>query len=186
MYHLTDLPSFVSGDYLVMFDPHAKYLPGINPAQPGLKIAFQKANLLSQFPDAFKPYLHFGCTLREGYKGTLFRFPLRSPDVVSDITSASYPVHKVESLLETFRTQASKALLFVKNVQNISVHVKREVQRLSWHDTDEAAKSTGHDCHGLPAGQHGAPVRGKHQPHAVQIQPAVVPCRDCERQFAWI
>jgi hypothetical protein len=28
VYHLTDLPSFVSGQHLVLFDPHAKYLPG--------------------------------------------------------------------------------------------------------------------------------------------------------------
>lgn len=27
VYHFTDLPCFVSGDHLVMFDPHAKYLP---------------------------------------------------------------------------------------------------------------------------------------------------------------
>ena len=28
VYHFTDLPSFVSGEYLVCFDPHAKFLPG--------------------------------------------------------------------------------------------------------------------------------------------------------------
>ena len=77
VYHWTDLPAFVSGDYLVMFDPHAKWLPGTSPAQPGLKIAFQRANLLSQFPDAFQPFLHFNCSLRDTYPGTLFRFPLR-------------------------------------------------------------------------------------------------------------
>lgn len=27
MYHFTDLPSFISGDYLVLFDPHVQYLP---------------------------------------------------------------------------------------------------------------------------------------------------------------
>jgi hypothetical protein len=54
-----------------------RYLPGISPAQPGLKIAFQREDLLSQFPDAFEPYLHFGVTLRQPLQGTLFRFPLR-------------------------------------------------------------------------------------------------------------
>ena len=28
VFHWTDVPSLVSGDYLVMFDPHAKYVPG--------------------------------------------------------------------------------------------------------------------------------------------------------------
>lgn len=48
VYHLTDVPSFVSGDHIVMFDPHARYLPGISPAQPGLKIAFERGNLVTQ------------------------------------------------------------------------------------------------------------------------------------------
>jgi hypothetical protein len=39
-YHVTDLPSFVSGDHMVLFDPHAAYLPGASPASPGLKIMF--------------------------------------------------------------------------------------------------------------------------------------------------
>jgi hypothetical protein len=77
VYHFTDLPSFVSGEHLVSFDPHARFLPGITPANPGLKIAFQRAALASQFPDAAAPYLHFGCTLSERFDGTLFRFPLR-------------------------------------------------------------------------------------------------------------
>ena len=77
VYNLTDVPMFVSGDYVVMFDPHCRHLPGISPAQPGLKISFQHADLLSQFPDAFRPFLHFGCSLQSHYSGTLFRFPLR-------------------------------------------------------------------------------------------------------------
>lgn len=35
VYHLTDVPSFVSGEYVVLFDPHARYLPGASLAQPG-------------------------------------------------------------------------------------------------------------------------------------------------------
>ena len=50
-----------------------RYLPGVSAAQPGLKIAFQRAHLMDQFPDAFQPYQHFGCTLREHFPGTLFR-----------------------------------------------------------------------------------------------------------------
>ena len=77
VYNLTDLPSFVSGDHVVLFDPHARHLPGISPAQPGLKISFTRADLLAQFPDAFRPYLQFGCNFRSHFPGTLFRLPLR-------------------------------------------------------------------------------------------------------------
>lgn len=77
-YHLTDLPAFCSGDYVVIFDPHARYLPNASPAHPGLKIAFQKKDIVAQFPDAFAPFLHkFSCSLDRHYPGTLFRFPLR-------------------------------------------------------------------------------------------------------------
>ncbi len=31
-----DVPSFVSNDYIVLFDPHTKYVPGVNAAQPGM------------------------------------------------------------------------------------------------------------------------------------------------------
>lgn len=64
VYHLTDLPSFVSGSHLVVFDPHAKYLPGASAAQPGLKIGISNGHLLKQFPDAFAPYQHFGCSMK--------------------------------------------------------------------------------------------------------------------------
>ena len=40
-YHLTDTPSFVSGEHLVVFDPHCSFAPGINLYQPGLRIRFK-------------------------------------------------------------------------------------------------------------------------------------------------
>jgi hypothetical protein len=40
-YHLTDTPSFVSGDHLVVFDPHCSFAPGVNLHQPGLRIRFK-------------------------------------------------------------------------------------------------------------------------------------------------
>ena len=35
VYHWTELPSFISSKYLVMLDPQAKYLPNVNPSNPG-------------------------------------------------------------------------------------------------------------------------------------------------------
>ncbi|KAJ1424560.1 hypothetical protein B484DRAFT_314874, partial [Ochromonadaceae sp. CCMP2298] len=39
-YHLTDTPSFVSGDHVVIFDPHCHYVPGATVNQPGMRIRF--------------------------------------------------------------------------------------------------------------------------------------------------
>lgn len=35
VYHWTDLPSFVSAKFLVMLDPQARFLPNVNPSNPG-------------------------------------------------------------------------------------------------------------------------------------------------------
>eukprot|EP01084_Bolivina_argentea_P207490 353999_1 len=42
VYHLSELPSFVSSNYLIYFDPQCKYLKNVNPANPGKKINFVK------------------------------------------------------------------------------------------------------------------------------------------------
>jgi hypothetical protein len=99
-----DVPSFVSGEFLVIFDPHAKYLPGINPAQPGLKIKTSHSPLLSQFPDTFKPYQHFGCGFKEHFDATLFRFPLRTPELAaaSDVKPTAYTPGDVTALFSNF------------------------------------------------------------------------------------
>lgn len=36
VYHWTDIPSFVSANYLVMLDPQARFLPNVNPSNPGM------------------------------------------------------------------------------------------------------------------------------------------------------
>ena len=66
VYHFTDVPSFVSGDTLVYFDPHAANLPGTTLGQPGLKISLASGRLLAQFPDQFAPFLQFGCAMGAG------------------------------------------------------------------------------------------------------------------------
>ena len=48
VYHLTDLPSFLSGRFIVYFDPHAKYLPNVNAANPGKRIDFLANAAMSQ------------------------------------------------------------------------------------------------------------------------------------------
>jgi sacsin len=36
VYHWTDLPSFISAKYLVLLDPQARFLPNVNPSNPGI------------------------------------------------------------------------------------------------------------------------------------------------------
>ena len=65
VYHFSDVPSFVSGDFLVLFDPHCAFLPGTNARQPGLKIRFTQpnSNILAHFPDQVSFRLYWSATI---------------------------------------------------------------------------------------------------------------------------
>ena len=130
VYHWTDIPSFVSGEYLVYFDPHANILPGTSAAHPGMKINFASTGgrLLRQFPDQFAPLLQFGNTMATSFNGTLFRFPLRTQDTAarSDIKSEPYPPSALRDLLQAFQEGVCRTLLFLKHVRRISVYLRSD------------------------------------------------------------
>eukprot|EP00850_Spirogloea_muscicola_P023646 SM000374S13842 [mRNA] locus=s374:6146:9305:- [translate_table: standard] len=128
VYHFTDVPGFVSGGHVVLFDPHARHLPGVSPAQPGLKLVFPGRGLPAAFPDQFAPFAHFGCDLRGAapYSGTLFRFPLRSPAAaaVSEIKAEPCAPADVLALFAAFSALAPEALLFLRSVRQVSLYHK--------------------------------------------------------------
>ncbi|KAL6651611.1 hypothetical protein ACP70R_010536 [Stipagrostis hirtigluma subsp. patula] len=149
VYHFTDIPGFVSGENIVMFDPHACYLPGISPSHPGLRIKFVGRRILEQFPDQFTPFLHFGCDLQQPFPGTLFRFPLRNEAAASrsQIKREQYAPQDVEMLFSSFSEVLSEALLFLRNVKKITLYVKennsqemRLVHCVSKHNSSLIAK----------------------------------------------
>ena len=74
-YHATDLPSFLSRQFLVVFDLHCTHLPNASPHDPGKIIDFSTEGLAAQFPDTFAPYHVFGCETAAGepFAGTIFR-----------------------------------------------------------------------------------------------------------------
>ena len=123
-YHLTDTPTFVSGDYLVVFDPHCLYAPGASTSQPGLKIRCHGNDMAATFPDQFEPYRYFGCDFNKPYNGTLFRFPLRSPSLArtSEISSRGYGVSDIEQNLDQLIGGLSHYLLFLRSVKTIEVY----------------------------------------------------------------
>ncbi|GJN26046.1 hypothetical protein PR202_gb13944 [Eleusine coracana subsp. coracana] len=51
VYHLTDLPSFVSGKYVVVFDPQGAYLPNVSSANPGKRIDYVSSSAISMYTD---------------------------------------------------------------------------------------------------------------------------------------
>ena len=131
VYNLTDVPSFISGKYIVLFDPHIKYLNKALPGNsPGLKINLQtmkNRKLIKRMQNQFKPFQGvFGCDLlqREPYfEGTLFRFPLRTKQqaVNSDIRNTSYTKDEMINLLKQFVEASGNLLLFTQNVHEIKL-----------------------------------------------------------------
>ena len=75
-FHITDLPSFVSGEYIAFLDLHEKYLPaqGYPPKRrKGIKINFKKKDFKRSFPDQCYLYETIkGCDFKEDFKGCNF------------------------------------------------------------------------------------------------------------------
>ena len=123
VYHLTDMPGFVSGRHVVFFDPHCAFLPNVSASNPGKRIDFVKNDVLTAHPDQFEPFRAFGCDMRAEYRGTTFRFPLRTPEQasLSKLSKASYDANGVRALLAEFAKEAALDALFLKNVEVVDV-----------------------------------------------------------------
>lgn len=49
----------------------------MHPSDPGLKCDFT-VSMLQRYPDQCRPFMAFGCDMRDAFPGTLFRLPLRT------------------------------------------------------------------------------------------------------------
>lgn len=125
MYHLTDLPSFVSGKYVVLFDPQGAYLPRVSAANPGKRIDFTGSSALSLYRDQFSPYCAFGCDMQSPFSGTLFRFPLRNADqaAISKLSRQAYSPEDISSMFVQLFEEGVLALLFLKSVLCIEMYL---------------------------------------------------------------
>lgn len=125
MYHLTDLPSFVSGKYIVLFDPQGAYLPNVSAANPGKRIDFVSSSAITLYNDQLSPYCAFGCDMKAPFQGTLFRFPLRTAEQAS-LSRLSRQVYTEDDILSLFAQLYEEAvynLLFLKNVLSLEMYV---------------------------------------------------------------
>lgn len=127
VYHLTDVPAFVSGHHIVWFDPHLRHLGQNRGAEPGRRIKFTPQSgqkLVAQHPDTFAPFEGmFGLNFRNRFPGTLFRFALRTPEQAetSEISRVVYDDTKMRAVLAAFEESAAEALLFLRNIESVEV-----------------------------------------------------------------
>ena len=138
-FHLTDLVSFISGDDLVMFDPHGKSLPnnvlGLRSKWKDLENNKQFNNTVIPFYGASKAFFCSQDDNNTGNNdninnnvlenGTVFRLPLRTVEQgkSSLLSNESTTVEEAYEMLKNFAENALEALLFLKHVKNISISI---------------------------------------------------------------
>ncbi|XP_060560516.1 sacsin-like [Ruditapes philippinarum] len=132
VFHITDFPCVISGGTVLL----------INPQKSGKKVNISlDLCTLEEYEEegldaeAFWEALEdtFGLcrqTLPEdGFQGTIFWFPLReNPSVLSETL---YNESKVKNLFDSFASDASNILLFLKDIEKISLHTRDEDRKIS-------------------------------------------------------
>ena len=123
VYHITDVPSFVSGDTLTIFDPTMNYLKKEikNPNRPGKKVKY--TSRLIQRSNQLAPYVGlFNFDPQKEYDCTLFRFPFRS--AASELSGTCYTEdHHIKQLISEMTACSSSLILFLQHVQKITFQV---------------------------------------------------------------
>ena len=107
----------MSGDSIVFLDPHEIHF---GRGETGQQFSLED-ELLENHEDQFKPYENvLDCKISTRfYNGTLFRFPLRSAP--SDLSKKVYSKEKVRKLFQALKEEAPVILLFLKNIEEISL-----------------------------------------------------------------
>ena len=125
VYHMTDIPSFVSGEWLYIFDPTLKHLRGVvkNENQPGKRMKYTSTFVSKS--QQLVPYLGlFGFDTSIPYSGTMFRLPFRRN--ASQISSTIYGESIVNELREDLTKNGSRLLLFLNHVKKITFQSIRD------------------------------------------------------------
>ena len=119
VYHITDVPSFVSGEWLYIFDPTLGYLKGVvkNENQPGKKVKYTSPFIART--QQLAPYQNlFDFNPARPYSGTMFRLPFRLQS--SALCPTRYNKTMIHQLLDDLFSNCDSILLFLSNVRKIS------------------------------------------------------------------
>ena len=120
VYHITDIPSFVSSDLLYIFDPTMKFLKNEirNPARPGKRIRFSSSFIRRS--KQLGPYIGlFGFDSQSDcYKGTTFRFPFRTS--TSELSEKMYKANDMRQLMKEMEKSSSKLVLFLQSITTVT------------------------------------------------------------------
>ncbi|XP_049341092.1 sacsin-like, partial [Astyanax mexicanus] len=130
VYHLTDIPSILSGKSLLILDPNVTHLEKHihSKTNPGIKLDLFQERLFRRFHGQFRSYEGiFDCDLTKSsqnyYNGTLIKLPFRTPEEAckSEISCKVYDKECISALQEHFTDGFQSPLLFLKNINSVSL-----------------------------------------------------------------
>ena len=119
VYHITDVPSFISRDCLHIFDPTLKYLKGAvkDITKPGKKLNL--ANPILRSSKQLQPYEGlFGFNRQQCFNGTMFRLPFRTSP--SEISSTMYSKYTIDEMVSDLKKSSSELILFLRHIAKIT------------------------------------------------------------------
>ena len=131
VYHITDVPSFVSRNFYTVFDPNLLYLQErVTSINPGMQIDFKASTTenLKEFKDQFTPFCGlFHCDVfgeTRSFNGTLFRLPFRTEQMArkSKINQQVYMKRRIDEVIKMVCNEASAMLMFLHNIKSISLY----------------------------------------------------------------
>ena len=128
VYHLTDLPSFVSRNYIHILDPHKRYIGSKGGQRGGVRIDFchgRYAKYIQLYQDQFAPYEDiFSCGIKtlSSFNGTLFRLPLRTNRVSSKISLTVFDTNDILQLQESFIKEAETLIFFTQHIESLGIY----------------------------------------------------------------
>ena len=139
VYHITDVPSFISRNLYTVFDPNLLYLQDmVTATNPGMQIDFKASTTenLREFKDQFTPFCgFFHCDVfskAKHFNGTLFRLPFRTEQTgqKSKISQEVYTKERINKLFKTVSNKASAMLMFLHNVKSISLYEMQQTNAM--------------------------------------------------------
>uniref|UniRef100_A0ABM5EIA6 Sacsin-like n=1 Tax=Pogona vitticeps TaxID=103695 RepID=A0ABM5EIA6_9SAUR len=125
VYHVTDIPSLVSGGTMLIFDPNVTHLQKHirSSAQPGIRLNVT-GPVVTVFPEQFRPFRGvFGCQAGEAYQGTLIRLPFRMEQEAKDsrICPEPFGPGQIKALQASFQEVYQYLLIFLCKVREVSL-----------------------------------------------------------------
>ncbi|XP_069554684.1 sacsin isoform X2 [Brachyistius frenatus] len=131
VYHVTDIPSILSGHKLLILDPNVTHLKKHikQKSNPGIKLDLSEQKIFYWFPGQFGPYEGiFDCSFTrqsppEPYPGTLIKIPFRSEEeaLKSEISTKVYLKNNIIDFQQHFTKNSQTHLLFLKNIKTLSL-----------------------------------------------------------------